>query len=142
MMVLLAANQNDDFGKFVVCVVVAVILFAMMCRTNYGGTKTPGEVSDVVIEEVFKISGNEFSFRYEELSDGSLQPIAKQYPTNRRSSSPPKCHVYPDGRISIADGRRPNNLDQARAIARYWAKNYLIFLATGTFPDTGESVEV
>lgn len=95
------------------------------------------------VHESLQIGGKRFSFRYEYLSKNRWQIRATHYPPIKnpaRSRKATVTHVYSDGRICVT--RDPKTIDQAKAIARYWATGYVAYLETGVFPDAGGSVEV
>lgn len=103
---------------------------------------TPSNSQQPQTEEMFRIEGKQFRFRFEPIA-GGYQIRALSYPpitNNNRSRQPSIIHVYSDGLICVTTP--PQSLDKAKAIAKYWATGYLAYIKTGVFPDAGGRVEV
>lgn len=114
-----------------------------LSRSNPGTTPGSRSAYKRKVYESLRVGRNQFSFRFEQLGEQSWQILATQYPpiTNSAlSRKVTKTHVYSDGRICVT--KDPKTLDQAKAIARYWATGYVAYLETGVFPNSGGSVEV
>ncbi len=90
-------------------------------------------------QETVTVGRNTFNFRYVWRGNG-YEVYCTSRPANSRSSSPPKCHIYSDGKLSV--NGKPQSLDRAKAISRYWAEGYLEYLRTGSFPDGRRRISV
>jgi hypothetical protein len=95
-----------------------------------------------IVGDAYYTRGHVFHFRHILQPDGTYQAYCYDCPLNRRSSSPPDCHIYRDGRISINEQARPRTLDRSKAIARYWAEGYVDYQRTGVFPNGKRQIEV
>lgn len=147
------ANQSDDSSDLLIIVIlVVVVVLWLKSRSSKKRKKTnlnrrtrrvrSGSPSPSSWEEDFVIRSVTFTVRYEKDDAGCFTIYIIDRPPNIRSDSPPLVHMYSDGRVSVDEGREPETLDDARAIARYWARGYLKYQRTGVFPNDGGKVNV
>lgn len=83
-----------------------------------------------------------FVIDLEPQDNGTLKVYAPIAPPDPHGRGVATHHRYPDGEICVAAGKEPRTVDQALAIAKYWAERYAGYVATGTFADTGAEVPV
>ncbi len=93
-------------------------------------------------EEQVSFDGWQFQFRYQREPQGHYRIDCLTRPRNSRSTCPNKCHIYATGEVCVDDRHRPRTLAKARAIARFFARGYVTYLETGTFPNGRQKVRV
>ena len=83
-----------------------------------------------------------YKFDYREQTDGSIAPYSLVYPSDPRNTSASKGHLLSGGKLCIREGHEFYDLEEAVAYTHWWMKRWSIYVRTGEFPMTAESIEV
>jgi len=72
-------------------------------------------------------------FQFEFLADGErILIFCRRHPVlGNVDPDPHKTHLFPSGRVCIAEGKDPTNVSRAQELATQWAEYFLEYRRTG-----------
>jgi len=83
----------------------------------------------------------EIEFRWE-ATKGFFTLWCKRHPPDRYGKGVKVHHLYSTGQICQTEGYEPRTLEVAEARAYWWMKRWSIYVRTGEFPMTPDTIEV
>jgi hypothetical protein len=73
---------------------------------------------------------------------GYLTIWVLEHPNDPNEKSPSHHHLYDTGKLCQREGYESRSFEHAEAFVHWWMKRWSMYVRTGTFPMTSETIQV
>jgi hypothetical protein len=83
-----------------------------------------------------------YVIKYRQKSAGYFTIWCLRHPADPHDKSVAQHHLYDNGKLCQREGYESRSFEHAEAFAHWWMKRFSVYIRTGLFPMTPESIRV